>query len=360
MPPKAIVLPRLEGFLNAGGCSLPGVVSMNTKLVAAAVVVIIVAAAAGVLLTRHKEEENLTLIRYGGQYYPGEFLLYGLGKEFWEKYGIEVDHIIFSSAGESNNALISGTIDVNCGADTRTVALFNSIPDQALIIGTVQRGNRYSTVVAVDSPYKTWEDLKGKKIGIKLGTGAEGVLRKYFAREGLNWEDYQWVNMNVEDMIANLQQGTIDAFHAWEPTPAIAEANGVGRILRTYGDVALVPASIHTTKKFAEEHRDAIVRFLAAHLEKAEMIKNDPDKAAEIAARAASEKGLSVPAEAFKKIFQRIDFQIDFNQTVIDAIKDTAEFLKSQGKIDKVPQLAWDRSYIEEAEKLYEKMKKKG
>ena len=314
--------------------------------------VALVTLTAACIMTTEKGE-----VRYGGQYYPGEFLLFGLGDDIWKKYDLNVTHILFTSAGESNEALISGTIDINCGADSRTVALFNAIPEEALIIGTVQRGNRYSTVVKVESTYQTWADLKGKKIGLKLGTGAESVLRKFFDREGITWEDYEWVPLNVEDMIANLEQGTIEAFHAWEFTPGIAEAQGVGRILRTYGDVALVPASIHTTKTFVDENRDLVVRFLAAHLEKADMIANDPDRAAEIASQAAADKGLDVPEEAFKKIFGRINFQIEFNQSIIDAINDTAEFLEEQGKIESVPTLAWDTTLLEDALELYEKKK---
>ncbi len=296
-------------------------------------------------------------IRYGGQYYPGEFLLYGLGEEFWNEYDLNVSHIIFSSAGESNQALISGDIDINCGADSRTVALFNAIPDQALVIGTVQRGNRYSTVVRKDSEYQNWNDLKGEKIGLKLGTGAEGVLRKYFDQEGLGWNDYEWINLNVEDMIANLEQGTIEAFHAWEFTPSIAEAKGVGVVMRTYGDVALVPASIHTTKEFAKNNRDAVVRFLAAHLEKADMIANDPQNAAGIASAAADEMGLDVSEDAFIRVFGRINFQIEFNETVIDAIRSTAQFLESEGKIEEAPEIVADSSYLEEAKELYESRK---
>jgi len=316
------------------------------------VVVALVTLTAACIMTTEKGE-----IRYGGQYYPGEFLLFGLGDEIWEKYDLNVTHILFSSAGESNEALISGTIDINVGADSRTVALFNAIPEDALIIGTVQRGNRYSTVVKVGSSYQTWADLKGQKIGLTLGTGAEGVLRKFFDREGINWEDYEWVPLNVEDMIANLEQGTIEAFHAWEFTPGIAEAKGVGRILRTYGDVALVPASIHTTKDFVENNRDLVVSFLAAQLEKADMIKNDPAEAARIASQAAADKGLDVPATAFEKVFERIDFQIEFDQTIIDAINDTAQFLLDQGKIESIPTLAWDTSLIEDAKDIYEKKK---
>ncbi len=155
-------------------------------------------------------------------------------------------------------------------------------------------------------------------------------------------------------MPAALDAGQIEAFTAWEPTPAIAEAQGIGTVLRTYGDIALVPASIHTTKQFAYNHRDLVVRFLAAQLDKAEMIKNDPEGAAQTAASAAAEKGIEVSAEAFETVFGRINFQIEFNQTIIDAIYDTAQFLYDQGKIDKIPTLVYDLTFLEEAKALRE------
>ncbi len=331
---------------------------VNTKVKAAlAVVLAAVVMIAGWQVWAYLNRKAVD-IRYGGQYYPGEFLLLGM-PELWEKYNLTVEHILFSSGAEGNEALISGKVDINCGADTKTIALFNAIPDQALIIGTLQRGDRYATVVRADSNITSWDDLIGKKVATRFGTGAEGVLRKFFNRtyseklgRNYRWEDFEWVNLKVEDMIAALESGQIEAFTAWEPTPAIAEAQGVGKVIRTYGDIALVPVCLHTTKDFAYKHKDLIVRFLAVHLEKAEMIKNNPDECAQIAAQAASNMGIEVSPEAFKIVFKRIDFTIEFNQTIIDAIYDTAEFLYQQGKIDKIPTLEWDTSFLEEAKLL--------
>jgi len=296
--------------------------------------------------------ETKTDIRYAGQYYPEEFVLQGY-PQLWEKYGLTVEHILFSSGGENNQALISGTADINCGSDSKTVGLFNVLGDKALIIATVQRGDRYSTVVRADSKYTTWQDLKGKTVGTRLGTGAEQVLRRYFdMKEDLSWKDFSWVNIRIEDMIAALQGGAIEAFTAWEPTCAIAEAQGVGRILRTYGDISLVPVLLHTTVEFASTHRSEIVKFLAAHLEKAEIIQRDPDRAAELAAKAASVKGYNVSADAFKRVFKRIDFSIEINDDIIAAINDTAQFLYAEKKIKEVPALKYDKSFLEEAKRL--------
>lgn len=290
------------------------------------------------------------LIRYGGQYYPGEFLLDGY--DFFKEVNVEVKHYIFSSGTENNEALICGNIDVNVNSDSKSVVLFNAQGDKVLIIGTVQRGNRYSTIVKEDSSYKKWLDLKGEKVGTRLGTGAEAVLRKYFAsRNDLDWENFEWVNIKTEDMIAALAHGQIEAFTVWAPTGEIAEAQGVGKLLRNYGDVAQVPVFIHTTKKFAEKNRELLVRFLMAHLKKAELIKNNPGLAAKYAAQAARAKGIDINKDAFEVVFKRIDFQIEFDDTIIDELMNTAKFLQSQKKIDKIPDFYWDTSYLEEAKR---------
>jgi len=292
-------------------------------------------------------------INYGGQYYPGEFLLEG--KNFWKTYDIKVEHILFSSGSENNQALISGDVDINCGSDSKTVSLFTALPDDAVILGTIQQGNRYSTVVKVGSSYETWTDLKGVTVATRMGTGAEQVLRRFFEQnESLEWDDFDWVDLNIEDMISALDAGTIEAFTAWETTPGIAEAQGVGKILKSYGDIALVPVCLHTTLDYAKKHRDEIVNFLAAHMDKAELIKNDPEQAAELAAEAALDKGIEVSSDAFLKMFNRIDFTVELNGDILDAINDTAQFLYDQGKIDSIPTLRWDKSFIEEAQALRE------
>jgi len=295
-----------------------------------------------------------TMIRYGGQYYPEEFLLQGY-PELWTEQDLVVEHILFSSGTENNQALIAGEIDINVGADSRTVALFNAMPEETVIIATSQRGDRYSTIVRGDSDFQSWEDLRGHTVGVRLGTGAEQVLLRYFELQpNLAWEDFEWVNLGVEDMIAALQSGSIDAFTAWEPTPAIAEAQGVGRVLFSYGDIALVPVSIHTTRAFAESHHDELVRFLAAHIAKVELIQNDPQRAAELAVAAAAAQGVEVSTDAFLRIFERVDFSLEFDEAALFALEDTAQFLYDQDRIDNIPEFYWDNSFLEEAQALHD------
>ena len=242
---------------------------------------------------------------------------------------------------------------MNVGSDSKTVALFNALGDEVVIIGTVQRGDRYSTMIRSGSDYSSWFDLKGKKVGTRFGSGAEFVLRKYFdSHDELSWDDFEWINIKTEDMIAALDNSQIEAFTVWAPTGEIAESQGIARTLRSYGNIALTPVSLHTTRSFLESHRDELVRFIAGHLDKAKLIKENPDKAAEIAASAAAEKNLNISPEAFRLIFKRINFQVDFDASLMNELEQTAQFLKNQGKIDSIPNFYYDLSILEDAREL--------
>lgn len=331
---------------------------MKNKFTKINLLILVLMFVVSAFLSSCQKKADLQPIRYGGQLYPEEYLLDG-DPEIWSKYGLQVEHTMFSSGTENNQALISGAVDINIGSDSKTVSLFSAIPDDVVIIAVSQRGDRYSTIVKKGSLYKSWYDLKGKQIGVRLGTGAEQVIRRYFQEVGdLKWEDFNWIDLKIEDMAAALENGSIEAFTAWEPTPAMAEAQGIGQVMMSYGDVALTPVFIQTTKKYASEHHDELVAFLAAHYEKAAMIKDDPNKAAELAAKAASASGTEVSPDIFEIIFKRVDFSLEIDQAALDSLNDTAQFLLDLGQINSIPKFTVDKSYLEEAKILYESKNK--
>ena len=228
-------------------------------------------------------------LTYAGQYYPEEFLLQR--DPFWTDSNNV--YKLFSSGTDGNEALIAGRVDASVASDTKSVALFAAIPDRAVIIACVQSGDRYTTIIAPGNAALSWEDLKGKTVATRFGTGAEVVLRHYYAAHGLSWEDFNYVNLDVVDMIGALKTGHIDAFTAWSITPELAEAQGAGKPLSTsYAEFA-APACVHTTTSAIEHKREQLVQLLVAHLKKARLIKDNPHEAARLAAQQASARGVT-------------------------------------------------------------------
>ncbi|MHA1212958.1 MAG: hypothetical protein ACTSSH_10900, partial [Candidatus Heimdallarchaeota archaeon] len=82
------------------------------------------------------------------------------------------------------------------------------------------------------------------------------------------------------------------------------------------------------------------------------MIVNDTANAAQFAADAATARNTNISAGAFELIFNKINFQVDFDETVIEAIDDTADFLLSLGKISAKPDIVWDDRFVKAAMEL--------
>jgi len=89
-----------------------------------------------------------------------------------------------------------------------------------VIVAMVKQG--FSSIVA-GKPMLVSE-LKGKRIATGIGSAAHFTLLNALANEGLTERDVELVGMEVSDMPQALAQGTVDAFSAWEPTPAMAFA----------------------------------------------------------------------------------------------------------------------------------------
>jgi ABC-type nitrate/sulfonate/bicarbonate transport system substrate-binding protein len=59
----------------------------------------------------------------------------------------------------------------------------------------------------VESPV----DLRGKKIGVSMGTTGQFVLEAGLEEKGLDRGEYKAVNLSPPDMVAGFQRGDLDA-----------------------------------------------------------------------------------------------------------------------------------------------------
>lgn len=104
-------------------------------------------------------------------------------------------------------------------------------------------------------------DLKGKRIATGIGSAAHFALLGALDTEGLSEEDIKLIPMEVSEMPRALDEGKIDAFSAWEPTPTMAfalhpEWHLVNKGI-SYGFLCL-------RREFVERHPDQVRELAAA------------------------------------------------------------------------------------------------
>ncbi len=176
--------------------------------------------------------------------------------------GITVSWSEFTSGPPLLEALGAGALDF--GATGDVPPLFAQAAGGALYYVGVYRGSPAGSAIVVrkDSPIKTLEDLKGKKVAFKRGSSAHNVTVKVLRKAGLKPDDVEQLDLAPPDAAAAFKNGSIDAWSIWDPYLAIAEADPDTRILTTAEGIVDSYSYFLANKDFTDENGTVIVNVL--------------------------------------------------------------------------------------------------
>src|SRR5262245_57961259 len=148
---------------------------------------------------------------------------------FFKEEGLDVDIKPVARGSLAVEAIVAGSMQF---AEVSDVVLFSAV-DKGIPLVAIGAGSRGFTGKMVGAPslgpVKSLADLKGKRIGIQVGTGVHGVFLILLQKEGLSESDFRISNLRVTDMpTAMASQGTFDAVFGWDPmmTRIVQSGNG--------------------------------------------------------------------------------------------------------------------------------------
>ncbi|MEX2695559.1 aliphatic sulfonate ABC transporter substrate-binding protein [Rhizobium mongolense] len=173
--------------------------------------------------------------------------------------GISVSWSEFSSGPPLLEALGAGALDF--GATGDVPPLFAQAAGGHLYYVGTYRGSPAGSAILVrkDSPIKTLEDLKGKKVAFKRGSSAHNITVKVLRKAGLTIDDVQPVDLAPPDAAPAFKNGSIDAWSIWDPYLAIAEADPETRILTTAEGIVPSYSYFLANQEFTDANGQVIV-----------------------------------------------------------------------------------------------------
>lgn len=261
-----------------------------------------------------------------------------LAKDWAEPYDVDLNITQFSSGGDMMKAFVAGRVDIANGGSGRLVTLAAQRPDSFYIVGKQQSsGDRYGIVVKPDAEEASIEDLKGKKFAAVTGTGAYGTFLVYLEGKGLTEDDFEVINMKVNDIRSAVDQGLVAGGLMWEPFVAIAENQGSVKRIDSLDGVNESPNFLLVRREVADENPEAVVKFLAAMIDAGKFITENPREAGELAAQQIAKGGVEVPASALELAFTRLNVDRKVTPELVDELLPVAEAMKAAGKIDEIP-----------------------
>lgn len=259
--------------------------------------------------------------------------------------GATVDWRKFDSGSSVLRALASGDVQIgNIGSSPLAVAASQKLPIEVFLIAS-QLGNSEALVVKpeISSP----QDLIGKRIAVPFISTTHYSLLASLKHWGIKPEQVQILNLQPPAIAAAWQRGDIDGAYVW--APVVNELAKQGKVLTDSAQVGQWGAPTLDVwvvrKDFAEQHPEVVTAFAAsaldaqkAYLAQPEQWLKDPNNLntlARLSGVAPEQVPELVKGNRYLPVAEQV---VQLGQPVDKAIRDTAEFLKQQGKISQVDQ----------------------
>jgi ABC-type nitrate/sulfonate/bicarbonate transport system substrate-binding protein len=211
----------------------------------------------------------------------------GVHEGFFAKQGLEIEIVGLSGSAKLHQAMASGNLDIGLGAGSDIIFPVKGVPEIA-VADMAGPPLLLSFVVGWDSPIKTPDDLKGKRIGISTVNSLTQWLALELARQkGWGPEGITTVTVGAETapQVAALVTGQVDALVSGTALGLKLAAEKRGRDLMPASDVVktFMIHAIYASNKLVADHPDEVRRFLKAWFQTIAFMRANKDETVKLA-----------------------------------------------------------------------------
>ena len=251
-------------------------------------------------------------------------VIIGQRKGFFEAEGIKLKLVRVQSGAQGIEAMMAGSVHAAHVSDTPLIHAAASGLGIVVVAdnGRITKDNTQGAIlVKADSPIRTLEDLRGKKLAsLPPGTINDVQLKaRVFPKLGLRaGTDITLVVAGFPQMEGMLRAGTVDAIYQMEPFLTMMLKTGsyrvVSRLEEYMQDEGHYLSMITFRKDFATANPEAMRRFLRAYLKGVAVYTRDPDERA-----AALGEWVKLPMDMLKEVpplVMRLDGKISLGALI--------------------------------------------
>jgi NitT/TauT family transport system substrate-binding protein len=260
--------------------------------------------------------------------YAGTGLVFaGQMKGYFANEGLNVTLQPYTTGKSALDAVVEGRADLATVAD---------IP----IMFAVTKGQPVSVVATIftvekdpgiigrrDKGILTLASLKGKRIGVTLGTSGHFVLDTFLIRQKLSTDDVTLRDLQPEELSEALAKGEVDAIATWEPYLGALRTQLGENGMIFYGDgIYELAFNIAGRRDYVVSHPGTIKKLLRALVHAERFCEEEPDAARRIIAGA-----INVSLENLQGLWPTYRFNVALNQSLLLALEDQTRWaIKNQ------------------------------
>ena len=229
-----------------------------------------------------QQNNTLKTFRVGINNWPGfDIVLYAQETGLFKNRGLEVELVRFQNGLDAARAMLRGSIDAAFGTiwEAKQLDPGNDKPIFVLVTN-VSSG---SDGIVTQPNFKSVKDLKGKKIGAKLGTVNHLILLEALKLHNLKPTDVKIENISNQAGAEKMQKGLLAGAVIWEPLLSNTAQDIQGNIVFTTKDLdSLVIDGLVTRSETLRNKKEELTRFMVSWFDLMESVEKNPNEVFEI------------------------------------------------------------------------------
>jgi NitT/TauT family transport system substrate-binding protein len=273
-------------------------------------------------------------------------------KGYFAEEGLDVTVAYFGSGAEMTSAMAAGQLQIGSFGDFPTVNMIAADLPVKIISAMAEISGAQQIVVrdGIKSP----DDLKGKKLGLMVGSSSESLLRSALDHYGIPVESVELVNMRPPEQVAALARGDVDGLAVWQPFVLKAKSQAGGHTmlsaLKSYipgmeGDLDFYAAYalLVARNDFLAENPDTTKALLRALYKAQKYINANKGETA-----TTMQEDMRAPESDLRVFLDESVYDMSITPKLVRTLNNSVAFMYAAGKIKTKPKIEAyiDSSYL--------------
>ena len=235
-------------------------------------------------------------------------------------HGLDVSLLPQSYGKAALAELLRGKADLAVAADVPVVVEVLKGAPLSIVAAVANASNELAVLGRVERGIRAPGDLRGRRVGVTLGTSGEYFLWAFLVRNRIAPPSVQLVDVPPSGLIAALREDRVDAITAWQPVRHEAELAFGDRVVSLHAPDAYSQTYVLVGRQdFVQAHQPALRGVLRALLEADAFVEADPG-----AAKRQLAGLLKLSPETLDPAWRDVTLEVEQQQAQLVTLEDVA------------------------------------
>lgn len=303
-------------------------VPMRRRVLIGTGVAVLLASAYGLSRRRPPPPEGTSPVRIATPLVPHAGLVHlASARGLFQKQGLEVALLPQTHGKAALADLLQGKADLAVAADVPVVVEVLKGAPLSIVASIASASNELAVLGRVDRGIRASDDLRGRKVGVTLGTSGEYFLWAFLTRYRIAPRAIQLVDLPPSQLVESLRNGLVDAVAAWQPVRHEAEQAFEKEVVSLHAPDAYAQRFVLVGERdYVQTHQQELHRLLRALIDAETFARLEPQQAKGVLA-----ERIKLAPGTLEPSWQDMTFEVEQQQAQLVTLEDVATWAMARG-----------------------------